>query len=1100
MNHKSQTICVVAAVGVWAALATAQTVTGTFEGHVTDPTGAMVPGAKVSVKNLETGMARHTSTNQEGYYQLTFLPVGEYEISAEAQGFATVKRVASVSLNTTYTLDFPMKPASVATEVTVTAEAPLIETSTGEVKSNIDQRTIEDRPLSSRNILSLVEMLPGFQTSGGFSGVNNPTLSSGSYVSFNGTGSRSAAFQIDGVNNDDSSEGSNRQNVNISAIKEFQVLTNAYSAEFGRAGGAVVLVQTKSGTNRWHGDLYEYFQNQVLNANSFFGNASGRRPDGSMVSPRAPYRRNQFGGTAGGPLVRDKLFIFGTFEQTRLRQYNTFTRWIFLPTDRIQVGECRLCLRPSEHPNLEADRQFLQSILDRFPRVQPNNPNLCDHCYTETKPASYPDQDYSGRLDWNPRSRDSFAVRYQYSRQKRFPYPLIQGETAFQNNRQQNVGVTQTHMFSATTWGEFRFGLGLRTTLVDISSGNDTPIVRISNPSAYTTTTMGSAGQFPIHRYQTDYQFVYNLSHVRGKHILKAGVDMRRQHLDDLADNYSRGWWTFGATGLLGSPTRYEGWENFLRGYVTSFEKGWGNFTTFNRLGEFNQYVMDDIKILQNLTLNLGFRWEVVLKPTEVNGKIFYPFDTFKEGYQPRFGFAWSPRSETGVLRWMTGGPGRSAVRGGFGLFHNRIFQSVFSQGGASLRSLPPYGIYRSFDPTFNVAQPWGDFTWQPGMAATGRISTVSVDPGLRMPSVQQYHFTVERQLPGLISVSIGYNRTRGIGMLQNQVTNRARFPFTDPVTGILYDKIDPNLGNTNPAPGYISIAQPRTNNRRPDPRYSNVINIRNNAWTYFNAMRLSVTKRYSHNMHWRLSYTFGKTMDTGSDVTQGNPLSEFGAAISTRGLSDFDQRHRVNMNFSYSLPKLKAKTALLRQALGGWTLTTNSTFASGNPFTVTAGYDMNADGVTNDRPVLVDQSLFGRSVDNARTNPKTGAQISTEQLPLDGFFPNVRTPQAQRPFDPGGTGAGALGRNVFFGQGLMNVDLGIYKSFSMPWREAHRLTFRAEMYGATNTPHFSFPTASTLNQNFGRISSTYNPFNYVGASRSDASARVVQFALRYVF
>jgi len=1074
----------------------AQTVTGTFEGHVRDATGALVPKASLVARNDETGLSRTTVTNQEGYYHLPFLPVGSYAVTCEAAGFQKLRRAALVELNAARVIDFELKPAAVSTEVTVAAEVPLIETTRGDVKSSIESQVIEDRPLSSRNFLSLVEMFAGFQSSGGYSGVNNPTLSSGSYVSFSGTGSRSASFQIDGVNNDDSSEGSNRQNVNISSIKEFQVLTNSYAAEFGRAGGAVVLVQTRSGTNALHGDAYEFFQNEKLNANTFFGNSFGRRPDGTMVSPRAPYRRNQFGYTVGGPLRRDRLFFFQSFEQVRLINYNTFTRFIFLPTDKLEIGACRLCLNPEEHPNLEADRKFLQSVLDRFPKG-PNNPAACPNCFTATRPASYPDQDYSGKLDWNLSSRDLVAVRYQYSRQKRRPYSVIEGESAWQNNKQQNVGLTATHMFSPTTSGEFRFGLGLRTTLVDISSGNDTPIVRISNSTPYTTTTMGSAGQFPIHRFQTDFQYVYNISHVRGRHILRAGVDLRRQHLDDLADNYSRGWWTFGATGLVGSATRYEGWENFLRGYVTGFEKGFGNFTTYNRLGDLNHYLMDDFKVTRNLTLNLGFRWEVVMAPSEANGKIRYGYETFRRGIQPRFGFAWSPRRTEGVWRWITGGPGRSSVRGGYGIFHNRIFQSVFSQGGVSLRSLPPYGVYRSFGASFRTADPTDEFAYTSAYNP-GRIGIVQVDPGLHMPSVQQMHLTLDRQLPGKILVSIGYHRTRGIGLLQNQSLNRARFPVVSPVDGVLYDKVDPDPGNTNPAPGYISLAQPRTTLRRPDARYAGVTYIHNGSWSYYNALRVELRKRTSHGLHFLVNYAFSKTMDTGSDVTAGVTITELGSSRSLRGLSDFDQRHRINLNFAYEMPWLKKARGWRRTLAGGWTLSSNSTFASGNPFTVTSGLDYNADGVANDRPLLLDASVFGRSVDNGRVDPATGRRISLDQLPLAAFYPTVFTPLAQRPFDPGSSGKDSIGRNIFFGQGLMNIDAGLYKSFLVG--EGNKLTFRAELYGVTNSTHFAFPTRATSSQSFGVIAGSYNPFNYVGASRSDASARVVQLALRYTF
>jgi hypothetical protein len=1087
---------VLAATVLWIALSgVAQTVTGTLECRVTDPTGAVIAGADVSVKNEETGLERATKTNQDGYAQLTFLPVGQYVITASAQGFGKEARPAQVDLNTSRSFAFQLKPSAVTTEVTVTGEAPLIDTARGEIVNNVDAQAIEDRPLSSRNILSLVEMIPGFQSTGGYSGVNNPTLSSGSYVAFNGTGSRSAAFQIDGVNNDDSSEGQNRQGVNVSSILQFQVLANAYSAEFGR-GAAVVLVQTKSGTNRLHGDAYEYLQNQVLNANTYFGNAAGRKADDTLVSPRAPYRRNQFGYTVGGPIVKNKLFLFHSFEQTRAIQYTTFTRYLFYTRYPLQIGECRLCFNPAEHPNLQADFNWAKSIVDRFPKVQPNAPAICDLCYIEQKRSSFPDQDYSGRLDWNISTTDMLTVRYQYSRQKRTPAEIISGEAAKQNHRQQNVSMTQTHIFSPSLSGEFRFGLGLRTTLVDISGGNDTPIVRINNPTAFTITTMGSAGGFPINRYQTDYQYVYNINHIRGRHTFKAGIDFRRQHLDDLADNYSRGWWTFALTTAANTGGRFEGYENFLRGYATSFEKGYGNFVTYNRLGEFNSYAMDDIKLLPNLTVNLGVRWERVLSPTEAQGKISYDYGTFN-GFQPRFGLAWSPRSANGWIAKLTGGPNKTAVRAGFGFFNSRIFQSIFSQGGVSLRSLPPYGVYRAYTATFETADPSGGYTYNPSFNP-GRITMIQIDPGLGMPTIQQYHFTIDRQLPGNMALSVGYTRTRGIGLLQNQINNRARFPFLSPVNGIMYDKIDPNLANTAPAPGFISAAQPRLNERRPDVRYTQVYTISNNSWSYYNAFRLTLTKRFSNNLSWTVAYTFGKSIDTGSDVSAGTTITEFGAPASNRGLSDFDQRHRANINFTYDMPFFKSARGVKRVVLAGWKVSTNQTYASGNPFTVTAGYDYNADGNANDRPLLLDQSLFGKSIDNARTNPATGVQYSVEALPLTGFYPTAAVGVASRPFDPGGTGAGSIGRNTFFGQGIFNIDIAMMKSFRVA--EGKSLIFRAEGYGVTNTPRFAFPTASVMSAAFGRITTTYSPLNYVGASRGDAAARMMQLALRFVF
>jgi len=1072
--------------------AMAQTISGSLEGHVIDPSGAAITGAKVIVSSGETGLRRELVTNENGYFLMTFLPLGEYAVTAEAGGFGAVQRNARVDLGATRVVDFKLQPATVSTQVTVEADASLIEMARGEQKGSLDERTIEDRPMSSRNMLSLVEMLAGFQSSGGYSGVNNPTLSTGSYVSFNGTGTRSASFQIDGVGNDDSSEGMSRQNVNISSIKEFVVLTNAFSAEFGR-GASAVLVQTKSGTNKIHGDAYEFLQNQVLNSNGYFNNTAGSKADGSPNIPRAPYRRNQFGYTVGAPIVKNKLFLFHAFERTEQRAHATTTRWVFPAGTRIQVGDCRTCLNPEEHTALEADRATLQGILDRFPKEGPNNTAFCANCFTKQIANNFPDQDYSGKLDWVRSPRDLYALRYQYSRQKRRPGELIPGEAAVQNNKQQNVGFTATQLFSARTSGEFRLGLGLRTTLVDISGGNQTPIVRIANPSAFTTTTLGSAGAFPINRWQTDYQFNYNLSHIRGKHSLRMGVDLRRQKLDDLADNNSRGFYNFAAVGIRGTPTFYEGWENFLRGFVSSYQKGYGNFFTANRMGELNQYFQDDWKLRPNLTLNLGYRYEYVRRPIEINNRVNYNYGHFTAGHEPRFGFAWTPRGADGWLRRVTGGPDRLSVRGGFGLFHSRIFQSVFSQSGASLRSQPPFGILRAFDSGFDVADPSRGYVYSIDNFNPRGLSIARIAPNLGMPNIQQYNFTIDRVITQDIVLSLGYTRTRAIGNLLNGIQNRARFP-TLGSDGIMYDKIWPDLGATNPPPGYISLAQPRTQLRRPDPQYSSIFYVHNASWSYYNAMRMTLRQRYKKGLHWMVNYSWSKTIDTGTDVTQGNTLTEFDSARSLRGLSDLHQAHRININYAYQLPFF-AKNRFI----GGWTISGNHTYATGNPFTVTAGYDVNADGVLNDRPILLNQALYGISIDNARVNPATGRQFSEEAFPLSGFFPTLANTVSQRPFDPGGSGKDSLGRNTFFGSGIRNWDLGVYKNFRL-LRESHKLQFRAEMYNLMNTPKFGLPVRNTLSPTFGRIAGTFNNFNFVGASRLDDTARMVQLSLRLVF
>jgi hypothetical protein len=1083
--------------GFWAfvIVAQGQSVGGTINGRVSDQRGTSIPNVLIEVIETATGFVRSTRASTEGYYQSPYLPLGWYRVKASASGFVADEAAVRIDIAGAKNVNFALHVAGGKFDVTVVATVDSVQTDTASHRFAVDENVIDERPNPGRHILSLLDQIPGFQ-SGSYAGVENPVLSSGTVAVYNGSGSRATVFQTDGVSNDDSSESIMRQPMNISSIRQVVVLTSLYPAEFGRSGGAVVLVQTKSGTNSWHGDAYEFLQNDQLNSNSFFNNALGRSDASTLIAPRTIYRRNQYGYTIGGPLIKDRLFIFHSFEQSRMVQHGTIRRFIFLPSDRIQIGSCRLCVNPAEHPNVDQDVRFLQSILDRFPKQIPNATSVCDRCYVETKRSRSSNQDYSGKIDWLPHSRDTAAIRYQYSRQRAFPGELIPGEAETQNHRQASLGVTDTHVFAPWLLGEFRFGLGLRTTLVDVSGGNTTPIIRISNPSAYTTTLLGSAGAYPIHRRQTAYQYVFNLSAVRGRHMLKTGTDVRRQHLDDFADNFSRGRWTFGPTGVLGAPNRFEGYENFLRGYATGFAKGFGNFYTANRMFEINSYVLDDWRVTPALTVNLGFRHEWVTAPREVRERIVYGYGGFA-GYEPRIGFAWAPRRVSRFWSRVAGEPGSFSLRGGFGLFHNRIFQSIFSQGGASLRSAPPYGVYRSFDPTFHVADPSQGFAYSPAVDP-GQIDITTIAPDLRMPTVQQYNLTYDRQWGKTTTISIAFVRTRGIGLLQHSLLNRARFPQVNPRTGILYDKIDPDLGNINPPAGFISLANTRSLQRRPDPHYGHVFRVHNGAWSYYNGLQVSARKQYSRGLQYQLTYAFSKTMDTGSDYTAGYAVTEFASAASLRGLSDFHQQHRLTVNYSYDFPSPSRAHRWRRALFRTWTIAGTNTFASGNPFTVVAGYDVNADGWNNDRPLLVDNSVFGRSVDDARQDPQTGLQRSTLQLPASAFYPNADTPYNTRSFDPGGSGAGSIGRNTFFGAGMRTWDLALMRTVWI--REALKLRIRVEAYNVTNTPRFAFPVRDLQNPSFGRILTAYNPQNFVGSSRSDDATRMIQFSARLVF
>lgn len=1104
----------------------AQTVSGTLRGTVTDPNGAVVPNATVTARSTETGLERTVVTSSDGLYNIPFLPIGGYVVEVSRSDFNKVTREnVRISLNETTVVNVGLNP-SVTGEVTIEAEPPLINSTNPQIASSLTSQQILERPVANQgNFLTLAETFTGFQENPN-GGQNNPTASSGSSINFNGTGTRGATFQINGVNNDDSSENQNRQGASLATIKEFQVITNNFTAEFGRGYGAVVLVQTLSGTNNIRGSAYWYHNNQALNAKSFFSH--GDKP---------VFRRNQFGAVLGFPVWKDKLFGFVSVDETRNTGGGTFTRDIPLASE---MDEANWFKESPENDN-PANREFIRSVFARFGNLTPNDPaNRSPRTFVGVQGTDFPVNDYSARIDWNASSKDTLFARWQYTRQIFKADDLILGERADQNNKQQNYGLTWTHMFDPNIVGEFRYGLGLRNTLVNITAGNDTPIMRFQNPDPVVSgSIIGNSGAFPIQRYQTDHQYVYNLSSILGgNHFLKTGLDIRMQNLDDLADSFSRGFYTFNGTcnnftdttlPAGADPTKVlagyrdprtasaannfqgnlSGWMALINGCVTQFQKGYGPFFLENRLGEYNVYAEDNWKIFSNLTLNLGVRYEYVNAPRDAEGRIEYGFGDDKDNLEPRVGFAYSPNFEGGFLGTIFGREGESSIRGGYGIYHGRIFQSIFSQNGATVRFNPPTafnyvrtGVLQDiFDPT-NLQDPTTGISGEPFVFVPGpqtaRTSLTIVDPNLEMPYTQQWNLTFERQLPWSSAVRISYTGNRGIGLLRY---NQMNMPVHDP-NGVLVVDHPNNLAAlrgqiirpaadmfcagttvansvcpvTPIGPLEYSRLVPRTNERRPDPRYSTNLAVANGAWSYYHAMQVEWNKRLSHNLNFQAAYTWSKALDTTSEATSfGTHDSNFNGpdAKVSRGHSRFHTPHRFTFFGTFRNPFFDKDKGLLGQIIGGWETSVVFKWVHGTPFTVTGtSFDLNLDGFGETRPVLLDPSILGRSIDNPET--------SEQMLPQSAF---------RAPTGPEDYNCCILGRNTFFVDGVKNVDLSLYKRFQMPW-ENHNLLLRADLFNALNHVQWGFPNATYTSTSLGRLTSLASQY----------APRNIQVSLKYSF
>jgi outer membrane receptor protein involved in Fe transport len=1070
----------------------AQTVTGTIQGTVTDRSGGALPGVTVTIRNVETGLERVTVTAGPGFYSAPFLQLGRYNVSAELSGFGTMRHNnVRVDLNQTSVQDFVLDPAMQET-VTVAADAPRIDVSDGEVKQTMRAKEIENLPAPDQtNFLRLASVFAGYQENP-TSGQDNPALSSGSSVNFNGTGTRGATFQINGVNNDDTSENQHRQNVPVATIQSFQVLTNNFTAEFGRGYGAVVLVQTKQGTNNVDGEIYGYGQD-----------AKYQTRDVTQTSlDHGKHYRRQYGATLGFPIMRDMLFAYANIDEVKDKGEIPTVRGVFLPSDldptkRLTLGN-----------DTPANRAWQDSIIARFPKSPPNATNIASRGYLNFQNQDVPKRDGALRLDFNGNAHNSLTGRYQRSHQEMHPGELIIGEEAGQVTYQSNFGLTWTNILTSNTVQEARIGVGLRNTAWTITDDPLTPVVRMSGGTGLTFTILGNAGAFPIIRNQRDDQFVYNISSAHwARHTLKVGTDIRRSSLNDRAENFNRGFWSFAATCAATPGVNYgTAIQAFWAGCVNSFTKSFGPAYLQNRLKEENVYAQDDWRPTDNLVLNLGARYEHVNPPEERNDLIDYGFKA-SHYVDPRLGFAYTPDWEkNNLLRAITGGNGRFVIRGGFGISHGRVFQSVFSQGGASIRYNPPNAATIAQSST-NLADPLNGFVFVPGQVTT-RVGATFADPDLKMPEARQWNLTFERQAFWNSRFRASYIGTIGKNLLQYKWSNVPVAPAAPGTPGATWvvaqdaacagtgtPGVAINAACPNAVPiaaNEVSLRVPRTNERRPDARFSDVRIVSNLAESWYHAGQLEWETGEYHGLTGRATYTYGKALDTGAEATdQGvGDVGVFpqrpGTEKYAKGYSRFDTRNRFTAAAAYTLPWLKDREGLMGTALGGWTVAAVIRYASGTPFTIVDGGAPDVlflgAGMKPNRPICVDSKYCSGSI----TSPSDNGSV-----PVGAFRHAVY----------GDTLESFIGRNSYRADGTQSIDAGVYKNFKLPMGTSFMI--RLDCFNVFNTARWWYP-ANDINTpaTFGRVTQTAY---IVTASPSTAPAplsppRNFQLGFRFIY
>jgi hypothetical protein len=769
--------------------------------------------------------------------------------------------------------------------------------------------------------------------------------------------------------------------------------------------------------------------------------------------------------------MRDRLFGYLNADHLDFEGADVITRPIWTPADRALP---RLTLG-NDTP---ANRAWQDSILARFPtNVTPNVPNISARSYQYEQGFNRPDRDYSGRIDWNISPNNTFNARYQRSNQTRDNEELIIGEQTLLDLRQSNFGATWTNIISSDTVQEARYGLGLRATNWNILAGNDTPIVRFAGVAP--GTILGNASALPIQRNQRDHQLVYNISSARWtNHTLKAGTDLRRSSLNDRAEDRNRGFWNFTAT--CGGVTYPTGFHAFMAGCISSFQKSFGPAYLENRLEEQNFYAQDDWRVFDNLTLNLGVRYELVGVPEEVENRIDYFYDDTSY-IDPRLGFAYTPNWDRNrFLRAITGGQGKFSIRGGYGHYHGRVFQSVFSQVGASVRYNPPNAASVVVEST-NVSDPLNGFVFVPGQPLTTRVALTLVDPDLEMPETRQWNLSFERQVFTQSRLRLSYTGTLGKNLLQYRFDNLPVKPAPPGTagatwvvaqdwrcagTGLPGAAINATCPTAVPiAANEVSLRFPRNNDRRPDARYLTNIVVANDSESSYHAGEMEFETGRIYGFQGRVTYTYSKAIDSGSEATSSGTgdVNFFvdDAGSYARGLSRFNTPHRVTMTGSYDLPFFRDATGWKGAVLGGWQLSTLIRLSSGTPFTIidTGAPDVDFDGAANQRPVCIRAEYCGGWHVN---NPNT----STTEIPRNAFRRAVY----------GDTLEDLVGRNTFFTDGTESVDMGLYKSFRLGGL-AEELVLRLDVFNVFNHTTWGFPTNDFASANFGRILSTaYTP------------------------
>ena len=1125
--------------------AVAQVAGGTFSGTVSDPSGSGIPKASVLITNTATGVESTVTTNNDGLFKIVNLLPGKYRVKVSATGFATETNSGiTISVGAEQIFDVTLRVGTVSNRIEVTTEAPAVELTTSDMSAEVNATTVRELPLNGRSWTDLAALQAGvstIQTQPSFAtGSDRGNRGFGQQLTISGARPQQNNYRLDGVSLNDYANGAPGSvlggNLGVDAIQEFSVLTSNYSAEYGKTSGGVVNAITRSGTNDFHGSGYEFLRNSALDAKNYFEAADQKKAD---------FKRNQFGGAIGGPIIKNKTFFF--FDYEGIRQSKGIANVNFVPSPAARMGNIH---DANGNPmTVTVDPEIVKYLaLYPVPTTCAVGLDVCQSVFSGKQIVT--ENFLTTRIDHRFSQNDNLFGTYLYDKT---PYssPDPFGNVGLSTlSSRQIVAVEETHMFTPGLVNAIRFGYNhervdndasvtaINPAAADTSlgafSGRNASVVNVNGVLSSMT---GGVGGLPTYLYRwNSYQLYDDAFWTHGKHSIKFGGTFERMLLQVTALTDPNGIWFFSDL------------PSFLTNVPAKFQGGVASSLTPRNTKQsiFGGYIQDDWRWKSNVTLNLGLRYEMVTMPKEDNGKLAnlrnlsdplpvcgtlaaggcastgtFVYNPTLHNFEPRIGFAWDPMKN-----------GRLAVRGGIGLFDVLPLPYQFILLTTQSAPFFQYTSLKVGDPSLAVPLtfPFVD----PSLITSNKLRSTYVESHPKRNYVEQWNLNIQYSLTPNLTAMVAYVGSRGVHQ-PFRVDEADLVIPTKTSAGYLWPQVDvfgnvysPTCNLTDPNGSYPSnstCAPPNTIN----PAFGSVRGMFYQGRSYFNALETQLAKRMSHGFQVQGTFTWGKSVDTSSATVAGDA---FGNSISslnwfdmrlTRGLSDFNVGRTLVLNGTWEVPTAKSFTGPAKWLTDGWQLGMIFTVSDGVPFTPTWGTGSDPAGTLSSDDFAYPNRLTGPGCGTA-TNPGNPTNYIKTQCfgipvaPSQAFFNANCDPAPPTYVDPN-TGKGGLlppgdlrcfnlrgnsGRNVLIGPGVTSLDFSVFKNNRITKiSEDFNIQFRLEMFNIMNHPNFAPPGPGDGNTDiFAASGASLAPSAGTAGAlvRTTIPERQIQFAIKVSF